>query len=445
MPTYRKLLARAALCALVLTCAASAQTALTTIQDTLFRADGTRFNGTLTIQWSTFDATSLGTVVQQSRSVTVVNGNLQVQLAPNQGVQAPANAYRVRYQSDGREQFVETWTVPVSATAMTVASVRTGTVTAGGATGPPTTGGQSPIPESSVVGLQADLNQRPTKGAAFGTNGVAIVDDNGILQTAAGQVGDCVLVDGTTGPCGPPTFVDAEVPDGTVDGVNATFALANVPSGTSLMLFRNGLYLTTGFDYTLTAGTIQFVPGEVPRTGDTLTASYRVDPAAAGSVGALTNGGTSVRAISSAQVICSAPGSTSTSVAMTTLGACDIPASQINSGDRIEVRFNFTHGGTTAGFDFQLNWGAVQVVSRHGDPRDTAVAGTADAVIAENGVQISAQSWGAVLAFQSKIQSAAGQDGVRVALRAAMSPGSVSGSADSIRLTNFTVLRYPAN
>lgn len=443
MLIYRKTLVLAALCGMVLTQPGQAQTGLTTIQDTLFKADGTRFNGTLTIQWNTFDVLNLGTVIQQSRSVTVVNGNLQVQLAPNQGQAAPANVYRVRYQSDGREQFTETWTVPVSTRPLAVSAVRTGTITSG-ASGTPSTDGQSPIPESSVIGLQADLNQRPTKGAGFGTNGVAIVDDNGVLQTAAGQVGDCVLVDGTTGPCSPPNFIDAEVPAGTVDGANKTFTLANAPSGTSLMLFRNGLYLTTGFDYTLTNSTVEFVPGAVPHLGDTLTASYRVDPASAGSVGALSNGGSSVRAVSSAQVICSAPGSTSTSIAMTTLGACDIPAAQINSGDRIEVRFNFTHGGIAAGFDFQVIWGTTQVISRHGDPRDTAVAGNADAVIGESGVLVSAQSWGTVLAFQPRIVTATAQEGVRVALRAAVSPGTGAGT-DSVRLANFTVLRYPAN
>ena len=67
------------------------QSALTTIQDTLFDADGARYNGTLTIQWSTFDTTNPGTIIQQSRTVQVVNGNLLVQLAPNISATPPAN------------------------------------------------------------------------------------------------------------------------------------------------------------------------------------------------------------------------------------------------------------------------------------------------------------------------------------------------------------------
>src|SRR6266700_3101247 len=88
----------AALCGL-----AFAQSGLTTIQDTLFKADGTRFSGTLTIEWSTFDSTGIGTIVKQSKSVPVVNGNLQVQLVPNAAAAAPGNVYTVHYQSDGSQ------------------------------------------------------------------------------------------------------------------------------------------------------------------------------------------------------------------------------------------------------------------------------------------------------------------------------------------------------
>src|SRR5580658_7117394 len=109
----------------------SGQSALTTIQDTLFDADGARYNGTLTIQWSTFDTTNPGTIVQESQTVQVVNGNLLVQLAANSTAAPPSNVYTVLYQSDGDQQYTELWTVPPSTTPLKVAQVRTGTVTAG--------------------------------------------------------------------------------------------------------------------------------------------------------------------------------------------------------------------------------------------------------------------------------------------------------------------------
>src|SRR4051812_30797285 len=73
------------------------QSGLTTIQDTLFDADGARYNGTLVIRWNSFDTDNPGTIIQQSKSVQVVNGNLLVQLAPNNTAPPPANLYSVLY------------------------------------------------------------------------------------------------------------------------------------------------------------------------------------------------------------------------------------------------------------------------------------------------------------------------------------------------------------
>jgi hypothetical protein len=431
-------LALAAFCGLVCGQPGWAQTGLTTIQDTLFEADGSRFNGSLTIGWSTFDAANIGTIVQQSRTVQVLNGNLQVQLVPNATAMPPANVYNVQYQSDGRSQFMETWTVPVSALPLTVSSVRTGSqIIVNGGNG--TVG--TPIVESSVVGLVADLAQRPLKGAGFGTNSVAIVDDSGNLETAAGSPGDCVFIDGTTGPCGGPTFSDAETPGGTVDGVNNTLTLAFTPLGSSLMLFRNGLYLTTNFDYTLSGSTITFLTGALPHPGDTMTASYRVDTAASGDIVSLVAGTPTPLHTAVAQVICSAAGATSSATAWTSLGACDIPAAGLVAGDRIEVRFTFAHTGMASGFDLQVNWGNTTILARHGSTQDAAVAGTAEAAITATGAQVSLESWGTVLPFLPGILGAPLQSGLKVDFRAALS---VVGP-DTVTLTNYTVLRYPGN
>ena len=432
MALGKRMLLLAAYCGL-----AWSQTGFTTIQDTLFKADGTLFNGSLTIQWSTFDINN-GTVVQQSTTVAVVNGNLQVQLAPNNTAPPPANIYTVLYQSDGREQFAETWTVPVSTVSLKVAVVRIGTLAASG-TGAGTNT-QTPIAESSVINLQADLAQRPLKGVGFGTNAVAVVDDNGMIQTAAGSVGDCVFVDGTSGPCGQPVFADAETPAGIVDGTNNTLTLAYTPLGSSLMLFRNGLYLTPAFDFTLTGSSIQFAADAIPQPGDKLTASYRVDTSANGYIVSFTAPGGAIQT-TPAQVICSAAGAITAATAWTTLGGCDIPAAGLLSGDRIEVRFTFTHSGTASGFNLQVNWGSTTILARSGSAPDLAVVGRADAAITATGAQLNLESWGTVLPFLPGILNAPAQAGLEVAFRAALSQ---TGS-DTVTLTNFTVLRYPGN
>lgn len=430
----KKMLLLTAFCGL-----AWGQTGLTTIQDTLFNADGTLFHGSLTIQWTTFDANNIGTIVQQSKTVTVVNGNLLVQLVPNSTAQPPANVYTVQYQSDGREQFAETWAVPVSTFALKVAEVRTGSQVISGAAGGSISSG-SPIPESSVVGLQADLGQRPLKGAGFGTNAVAIVDDDGMIETAVGDPGECVFVDGTTGPCGQPAYSDAEVPGGAIDGVNSIFTLANTPLGSSLMLFLNGLYTTANYDYTLTGSAIQFAVGATPQPGDTLIASYRIDTSAGGNITALSVTGGSIHTLA-AQVICSAAGTSSAATAWTTLGGCDIPAAGLQPGDRVEVRFTFAHSGTVSGFNLQVNWGNTTILARTGASQDVAVAGRADAAITSAGAQVSIESWGTVMPFLPGILNSPAQSGLEVVFRAALSKA----GPDTLTLTNFTVLRYPGS
>src|SRR5260370_1302016 len=47
---------------------------LTTIQDVLYKADGTRFAGTLTISWTSFEAIDKSAIATQATTVTVTGG-----------------------------------------------------------------------------------------------------------------------------------------------------------------------------------------------------------------------------------------------------------------------------------------------------------------------------------------------------------------------------------
>src|SRR5579862_2840783 len=110
--------------AVCLAAAGHAAPALTTIQDVLYKADGTRFNGTLTINWTSFQSADSANIVTQSTSTNVVAGNLRVQLVPTTSV-LPAAYYTVTYNSDGRVQFQETWAVPSSVNPLRLRDVRT--------------------------------------------------------------------------------------------------------------------------------------------------------------------------------------------------------------------------------------------------------------------------------------------------------------------------------
>ena len=128
--------------------AAYAGPPLTTIQDVLYKADGTRFNGILIVSWTSFQAADNSAVVTQTTTVKVVDGILHVQLVPTTTSYPPA-VYTVTYNSDGRVQFRETWSVPASVQPLRVRDVRlTGDAVAGDS--------GAALSESDVIGLIAD-------------------------------------------------------------------------------------------------------------------------------------------------------------------------------------------------------------------------------------------------------------------------------------------------
>src|ERR1035438_4768222 len=164
------MISRSFLAAVCLATSSFAAPPLTTIQDVLFKADGTRFHGTLSISWTSFEAIDRSAIAQQTITVTVVNGNLQVQLVPTTTA-TPAAFYTVVYNSDGLVQFQETWAVPSSLLPLRIRDVR---VSAAGAVG------VAPIvdtvQESDVIGLLADLGARPLKGPGCAAGRVAYVN-----------------------------------------------------------------------------------------------------------------------------------------------------------------------------------------------------------------------------------------------------------------------------
>jgi hypothetical protein len=286
---------RCALCiglALLGCAAAFAEPPLTVVQDILFNADGTTFNGLVTISWQSFEASDTSNIPASSISTQVINGLLRVQLVPTTNALSPSS-YTVVYNSGGSTQFTENWAVPPSNVPLPVSAVRisgSGTVI-GGATGTGQNTTTTTVTIADVTGLTAALNLRPSMGAGFTISRAAIIDASGAIDGASGTLSDCLHVDGTSGACGTSssgstnslTFVDGETPGGTVNGVNAGFTLANAPlPASSLALYRNGLLQEQGVDYSLSNSSITFLGSFVPQPADVLTASYRINVSIAG-------------------------------------------------------------------------------------------------------------------------------------------------------------------
>ena len=253
--------------------------ALTTIQDTLYKADGTRFNGVAYIEWNSFQASDASAVATSSVVVPIADGVLRVRLVPTSNASAGAH-YFVRYHADGKVQFTETWNVIPSATPVALAAVRVaaGTSTGGTTTPPPT------LTVPDITGLAEELANRPVKGFAYATDRILKSGSTGALETVQGNLTDCIRVDGTSGPCGTggagssgPGFVDQEVPTGAINGSNAVYTLSQAPSpAASLQLYRNGVLMKLNVDFTLSGVTVTFGSLSIPQTGDLLLASYRL-------------------------------------------------------------------------------------------------------------------------------------------------------------------------
>ncbi len=267
----------------VLAGATSAAPALTTIEDVLYKADGSRFNGTLTITWNTFQSGDNTPIPVQGATFNVVNGILKIRLVPTTNASPGAN-YTVKYSSQGKYQFTELWAVPPSTNVLRVRDVRVATGTQVGP--PPPVLTQMLI--SDVTGLSNELGVRPLRGAGYGPSHTAVINSSGQVDAAAGNLSDCVHVDGTSGPCGAAalstsgtgsSFADSETPSGLVNGVNTSFTLNFAPNpASSLQFFRNGILMKRASDYTLSGSVVTFFTVSAPQAGDLLTAYYRYIP-----------------------------------------------------------------------------------------------------------------------------------------------------------------------
>jgi hypothetical protein len=407
---------------------------LTTIEDVIYKADGSRFSGVAFIEWKSFQAADFSSIATQRVTVTILDGAIRVRLVPTTNASAGAY-YSVRYSSDGRVLFDEIWAVAPSASPLKLRDVRVLSGSGGGVLPPPAVG---EIQEADVVGLLGDLAARPLMGPGYAPSRAAYISETGALEAVSGSLSDCVRVDGTAGPCDVtmnpgPEFVDGEAPAGLINGSNAVFTLASTPSpAASLQLYRNGVLQKLGLDYTLVGNVITFATASAPQVEDVLLSSYRL-----AGISGLSGGGAGLP-----QVLCSSTGTSTTSTTLATLGSCTVPAGVLRAGDRVEIRFSYSHEGATRGFTYEVRWGNTAIVSRGAAAGDAYVAGHANAGVHSGGAQWDLESWGTSLALAAGIGNAS--DSLSSPLVIGFLGKLASSTAETITLRNFTVVRYLA-
>lgn len=92
-----------------------AQVATTTVQDTVYRADGTPAGGTVVISWNAFTTASGNAVPSGSTAVTIGSGGLlTVSLAPNAGGSPMGSYYTAVYHLNDGTTSREYWVIPTT-------------------------------------------------------------------------------------------------------------------------------------------------------------------------------------------------------------------------------------------------------------------------------------------------------------------------------------------
>lgn len=99
----------------------------TTVSDTLLNADGSPAAGRVVIAWPTFLAGNCQVIAGQA-TISLTNGQLSVELYPNDAATPAGTSYRVTYYLKSGRISTEYWVVPASNTPVNLAVVRASSV-----------------------------------------------------------------------------------------------------------------------------------------------------------------------------------------------------------------------------------------------------------------------------------------------------------------------------
>jgi hypothetical protein len=115
---------------------------------------------------------------------------------------------------------------------------------------------------------------RAIEGHDIWGSGVGGVWVEGIdrLDEVGGDVVSQITIKAMVDETGGTMTFNGEQPMGAIDGINAVFVLSHVPMLVSLLVFRNGLLMQRGTDFTISGATITFTTP--PVAGSTILATY---------------------------------------------------------------------------------------------------------------------------------------------------------------------------
>src|SRR5712671_2519510 len=273
---------------------------LTSVVDTVYRADGTAAQGVLVISWPAFVAANGTAVVGGALNVTLgTNGALNVALSANSGANPPGIYYTVVFQLGPGEVRTEYWVVPTSSPA-SLAQVRT---TPGAGTAVPAASIQyvntavaTKANDNAVVHLIGTETVSGTKtfaappnvptpvgtgdvtNKAYVDSAIATVGAGNFLPTAGGAMTGALTLSGNpTAPlqASPKQYVDlsAAAKADLVSGMVPTGELGSGAASALNCLLGNGTWGPCGSSANATA--IQSVPvgATAPSNGQVLTYS----------------------------------------------------------------------------------------------------------------------------------------------------------------------------
>ncbi len=265
MLRLRPLLSLFLFCSIVLVPCALAQSTLTQIQDTVYNTDGSLFNGTLVVAWTGTTVSAASSPTPSTTSVKIYNGALSISLLPTTTSPSAAPYAAVFTSSNGLVTWTESWQVPPASSPLNLSEVR---VSASNATG-------QQVSISQVTGLTANLNA--INGSLVGLTTTTNRISASVTSLSSAVTTLTALVNGLSAGTINTAFADGEMPSGTVNGANTTFTLVSTPSSAlTLTVYRNGVLLSNGVDYSLNGATITFVSSQAPQSGDVLQAYYRL-------------------------------------------------------------------------------------------------------------------------------------------------------------------------